>query len=121
MTNKKTPEYLFHYTNKTAKQAIDKSGYIKKSTDTQRDAILGQGVYLTSMTPNNSSQSVLKNNYDGAAGKYPDNTQRHIRIATNSLDQSKLKRLPKGRDVWVYGDNINVKDSVPYDSNKVYK
>ncbi|KAH3869666.1 hypothetical protein DPMN_032836 [Dreissena polymorpha] len=44
---------------------IKKSGYIKQSADTKRDARGGVGTYLTKLGPKESRETIAKNNYDG--------------------------------------------------------
>ena len=42
---------LYHYTNEKAARSIQRSGILKQSTDSERDAAFGNGVYLTSIRP----------------------------------------------------------------------
>lgn len=54
--------YYYHYTNRKGLDGIRSSKYIKPSTR-QGDMMLGQGVYITDLSPNNSKEMILKNNY----------------------------------------------------------
>lgn len=56
------PNYYYHYTDKAGFDAIRGSKYIKSSTR-QGDMALGRGVYITDLSPQNSKDVILKNNY----------------------------------------------------------
>lgn len=60
----KKPIKLYHYTDKQGKDAILQSRYIRMSDIRAGDAVLGNGVYLTSMSPfDHSKSSIAKNNW----------------------------------------------------------
>ena len=55
---------VYHYSNSAGMSGIKNSGCIRQSTDIEYDAILGAGVYLTTMSPNSySKEQIAKNNY----------------------------------------------------------
>ena len=55
---------LYHYTTTEGKDGIKRDKVIYQSTDTIKDCLLGEGVYLTSLNPNrNSKETIAKNNY----------------------------------------------------------
>lgn len=82
------------------------------STGEGTGAIDGKGVYLTSMTPNNSARDVLLNNYDQHIG-FEGRTAKHIRIETAILDRNLLKKSAFPHDAYVYRAPI-VGNIVPY-------
>jgi len=57
---------LYHYTSKENADLIKKSGFMQKSVVTEnKDAILGEGVYFTSMAPGEKSRfAIVQNNWD---------------------------------------------------------
>lgn len=57
----------YHYTTPQAAEEIRRTGVIKKSSKKakRRDAVYGDGVYLTQMNPTASRQWIALNNYDG--------------------------------------------------------
>ena len=55
---------LYHYTTKSSLNGIKADKVIYQSTRKQRDAVLGPGVYLTSLNPNDhSKKSIAANNW----------------------------------------------------------
>ena len=55
---------LYHYTSAGGIDGIRTTGVIRQSTDHIRDAMLGAGVYFTSMDPNRySKEQIAQNNY----------------------------------------------------------
>ena len=55
---------LYHYTTEDAAKSIKDSKVIYKSTRSRRDAIHGDGVYLTSISPDKSKSVIIRNNWD---------------------------------------------------------
>ena len=49
---------MYHYTNKEGADGIKASKRIKKSRRKIRDAYFGDGVYFTSLTPDNSTEDL---------------------------------------------------------------
>lgn len=96
---------LYHYTDTEGKNAIENSGYIKKSQRSAHrdDAQYGTGVYLTSLGPETLTSRLLKNNYDG------NRTPRHMLARTewyfefdtseNELDG--VEEVGSDRDIWI--------------------
>ena len=55
---------LYHYTRKDGKDGIVEGGVIYQSTDHIKDCLLGEGVYLTSLSPSkHTKEEIAKNNY----------------------------------------------------------
>ena len=55
---------LYHYTTEEGMKGITDSGYIKQSTNTVTDAMLGMGVYLTTKSPDrHTKRQIAMNNY----------------------------------------------------------
>ena len=55
--------FLYYYTNEQGLNGIKATGIIYPSTDTKKDAVLGQGVYLTDRAPNTGKPGIVTNNY----------------------------------------------------------
>ena len=55
---------LYHYTTKDGKDGIAQGRVIYQSTDQIKDCLLGEGVYLTSLSPrSHSKEDIARNNY----------------------------------------------------------
>jgi hypothetical protein len=89
-------QYVYHYTDKEGIKGILESGKIRPSVDTQRDAMMGKGVYLTSKDPSTSTKDLLDNNYDSAA-KNPEKVDHYIKF--NERDVGKVQKYDGERDV----------------------
>jgi hypothetical protein len=102
---------LYHYTSSKGLKGIQRDGVIRSSKDMTRDAVLGRGVYLTSLPPSTKDTALLKNNWDGSRKFYS--------TKQNNLDyclQFKKKDLPGAqkaggsRDVWMVPHDIDVRE-----------
>ena len=97
---------LYHYTSSEGCKGILSDGVIRSSTDITRDAILGKGVYLTSLPPSTGDWRLIKNNWDGKRRvllKKLDKVDYYI--VFDSEDLPGVTRAAGKRDVWM----------VPYD------
>ena len=57
---------LYHYTSQAGHEQIVRSGVIKQSQNFTRDCVYGDGVYLTTLNPEDfSKEDLAKNNYGG--------------------------------------------------------
>ena len=54
---------MYHYTNESGKKGILKDGFIRISQSKERDAVLGDGVYMTELGPEYGKEKILLNNY----------------------------------------------------------
>ena len=92
---------FYHYTNKEGYKAIKKSKMIKKSKLKGADAVFGEGVYLTSLSPKNRTKGgIAENNYDG--GEKPMLEAGRVNFWFEfEIAEKKLKKAPGGRDVWL--------------------
>ena len=89
--------YFYHYSTSENIQKIVQSGHIRPSTCTTTDALLGQGVYLTSKPPQSSDTTLTQNNY--AAGTHDPRVESYIRIPQDQLPNAYCQRT--GRNVCV--------------------
>jgi hypothetical protein len=105
---------LYHYTSYKGIRGIQRDGVIWSSEDITRDAVLGRGVYLTSLPPETRDKYLLKNNWDGS--------RRFYSTKEPNLDyciEIKRKYLPcarkssGSRDIWMVPHNIDLCDA-PY-------
>ena len=60
-------EFFFHYTSKQAATGIVLEGKSRPSLAANGDAVHGDGVYLTTIEPKYGLQTIMNNNWDGAA------------------------------------------------------
>ncbi|PNF29924.1 hypothetical protein B7P43_G07270 [Cryptotermes secundus] len=108
--------YLYHYTSSDGYAGILVDGVIRRSTDTNRDAVLGKGVYLTALPPWTDDMKLLKNNWDGSSERRLleklDNLDYYIRF--DSRDLPNVKRAPGKRDIWMVSYDI-VLEEVPHE------
>ncbi|XP_046344559.1 uncharacterized protein LOC124125320 [Haliotis rufescens] len=112
-----TPGYatvFYHYTDEAGADAIEKSGYIRQSTN-PRYAHFGKGVYGTGMGPASGKAAIAKNNYQGG---WEANLRRgRVDYAFRfDLPSYKVNRVSKDRDILLYKGDLILKDN-PY---KVY-
>ncbi|XP_071115205.1 uncharacterized protein [Haliotis cracherodii] len=112
-----TPGYaifFYHYTDKAGVDAIEKSGYIRQSTN-PKYAHFGNGVYGTGMSPALGKAAIAKNNYQGG---WEANLRRgRVDYAFRfDLPSNKVNRVSKDRDILLYKGDLILKDN-PY---KVY-
>ncbi len=98
-------QYLYHYTNEDGKDGIIEDKIIAPSNPIVRDAYFGKGVYFTSLSPNNSTNKIMINNWDGVRGK-KEYTEWYIRVNTNEI--AKLHKVTTGgrRDVYMTLDAV---------------
>ena len=98
--NTSSPKYLYHYTEASSLSQIRESSWLAPSTSAS-DMSLGEGVYFTAKPPRASSETLLRNNYDGAAdGVRPSRVESYVRVDADRVGaESGRDRL--GRDVWV--------------------
>jgi hypothetical protein len=106
---------LYHYTTAEGCEGILSDGFIRSSSDTARDAVLGKGVYLTSLPPHTGDWKLIKNNWDGKRSALL-NKLDHLDyyVAFDSKDLPGVVRERSKRDVWMVPYDIDL-DDVPCD------
>lgn len=104
---------LYHYTSEQSHARIVASGRIKMSQNFQKDCVYGDGVYLTTLNPEDFDKTELaKNNYGGAWRK---------RLADGRLDYYVEIEIPYsnlnlqrceagGRDVYLYVTDLDLSE-----------
>jgi hypothetical protein len=105
--------FLYHYTSAEGCKGILSDGIIRSSADTTRDAVLGRGVYLTSLPPSTDDWRLIKNNWDGkrrALLKKLDKVDYYI--VFDSKDLPRVTRAAGKRDVWMVPYDIDL-DELP--------
>lgn len=86
-------------------KAILSSGYIKASTNSQRDAAFGAGLYFTQFGPDTITRDLIKNNWNDGT---PIITSRNISAETKFFIRIPTKYIPgvvrvgDDRDAWFY-------------------
>merc|ERR1711872_639001 len=99
---------LYHYTDKAGYDAIRKTKKILKSSVGKGDAVMGSGVYLTSLSPQGRSKIVIaKNNYDGNQYLFANQQNSDGKVDywfEFDIPESKLSKYPGKRDIWLYKD-----------------
>jgi hypothetical protein len=109
-----TMPYLYHYTSSEGIEGIRSDGVIRSSTNTTIDAIMGKGVYLTSLDPSTKVDDLLHNNWDDGRKIYEirlKDLEYFIRF--NSDDLPKARRSPDSRNIWLVPHDI-VLNEVPH-------
>ena len=100
------PQYLYHYTNESGKKGILKDGFIRISQSKERDAVLGDGVYMTELGPEYGKERILLNNY-GKNAIPKDKADYYFKLFTDQLKGVQCK-LVDGRIVWRFPQNIRI-------------
>ena len=110
--------YLYHYTSKKGLKGIEKDGAIRSSEDTTRDAVMGKGVYLTSLPPSTKDKHLLKNNWDSSKEFYS-SKQNNLAycIEFKKKDLYCAQKSEDSRDVYIVPHDVDLEE-VPC---RVYK
>ena len=113
LQNTSSPKYLYHYTDSSSLDAIERSGKLKRSSG-PGDCALGEGVYFTAKPPRSSSSSLLANNYDGAAPHTSSSrVESYVRVDASKVDYTSGRdRL--GRDVFVVPGDVKLRKAGAY-------
>jgi hypothetical protein len=97
---------LYHYTSAEGCLGILMDGVIRSSTDTARDAVLGRGVYLTSLPPSTDDWRLIKNNWVGKRSAVLNKLDKvDYYIVFDHTNLPGVRKAASKRDVWM----------VPYD------
>lgn len=111
---------LYHYTSADGCSGILSQGIIRSSKDTTRDAVLGTGVYLTSLPPTTDDWRLLKNNWDGSGTRLAETLLLNkldcldFYIGISSAHLPRAKKAPGKRDIWMVPHDINL-NYVPHE------
>jgi hypothetical protein len=110
--------HLYHYTSEEGLRGIQRDGVIRSSSDTTRDAILGEGVYLTTLSPATEDTALVKNNWDGNK-QFQSSKQENVShcIQFSKKDLPSAQKSGGSRDVWVVPHAIDLKN-VPHSVHK---
>ena len=104
---------LYHYTSARGCQGILRDGVIRSSTDTVRDAVMGKGVYLTSLPPSTDDWRLIRNNWDGRRGTLLNMLYKtDYYIVFDSRDLPGVVRGSGDRNEWLVPYDIHL-DEVP--------
>jgi hypothetical protein len=104
---------LYHYTSAEGCKGILSDGVIRSSTDTTRDAVLGRGVYLTSLPPSTGDWRLIRNNWDGKRRVLLSKLNKvDCYIVFDSKDLPGVTRAAGKRDVWMVPYDIDL-DELP--------
>jgi hypothetical protein len=107
---------LYHYTSSEGCAGILQNGVIRSSTDVTRDALLGNGVYLTALPPWTRDKKLIKNNWDGRSERVflnkLDNLNYYIEF--NSIHLPGVKKARGKRDIWMVPYDI-ILEEVPHE------
>jgi hypothetical protein len=107
---------LYHYTSSEGCAGILQDGVIRSSTNTTRDAVLGKGVYLTSLPPWTKDKKLINNNWDGRTERLFLNKLDKLNyyIEFNSKNLPDVKKAPGKRDIWMVPYDI-ILEEVPHE------
>ena len=105
-------QFLYHYTNeRDFKNILDEK--ILRMSPSGPNGRYGTGVYLTSLTPDNGTDKIKKNNYDGLYKKplYANKTEEcYLKFYKKDLDDVQCIQTKGDRDVWLYSREINLRN-----------
>ena len=98
---------LYHYTNQRGYENIKKSGIIRQSQNFEKDCVYGDGVYLTTLNPEDfSKEDLAKNNYGGGWRRRMSDGRLdyyiEIEISYSDLKLERCKTSDDWRDVYLY-------------------
>jgi len=104
---------LYHYTSEQGHKNIVTSGVIRQSQNFTRDCVYGNGVYLTTLNPEDFSKADLaKNNYGGGWRKRLSDGRLdyyiEIEIPFSDLKLEKCKTSDTDRDVYLYSGDLDL-------------
>jgi hypothetical protein len=106
---------LYYYTSAEGRKGIESEGIIGRSADTNRDAVLGPGVYLTSLPPSTDDWTLIENNWVAKRRKFLRRMNDvDYYIVFDSTDLPGVTRAAVRRDVWVVPYDIDVEE-VPFE------
>jgi hypothetical protein len=104
---------LHLYTTADGCKGILNDGCINRSADTTRDAVLGRGVYLTSLPPTTRDWELIKNDWDGNLWAMLDKLDKaDYYIVFGSEDLPDVMKAPGKRNIWMVTYDIYL-DEVP--------
>ena len=101
-----TEEFFFHYTTEEAAIQIVLDGEIEASLGADGDAVHGEGVYLTTLEPKYGLQTIMKNNWGGAAADRA-KVDAYFEIL---LPSREITRAKDKRDIQVYKGTLKLSD-----------
>ena len=106
---------LYHYTSQTGHDHIVKSGLIKQSQNFTKDCVYGDGVYLTTLNPEDFSKADLaRNNYGGLWQKRLSDGRLdyyvEIEIPFSELRLTRCQTQDESRDVYLYTGDLELKE-----------
>ncbi|TRY79137.1 hypothetical protein TCAL_09045 [Tigriopus californicus] len=108
MSSKKNGTF-YHYTDNNGGEKIMASGSINSSIKSQggRDAVLGNGVYLTSIAPKKRTEHIAANNWsNGKSRAIKDGKlDNAVKVKLTDTAMKNLTRDTGGRDVHLYRSN----------------
>jgi len=100
---------LYHYTSDKGHARISSTGVIKQSQNFERDCVYGDGVYLTTLNPEDFDKAELaKNNYGGAWRKKlaDGRLDYYIEIEIPFSDLNLERCDADDRDVYLYSGDL---------------
>ncbi|XP_057311381.1 uncharacterized protein LOC130649168 [Hydractinia symbiolongicarpus] len=103
---------LYHYTTKEGAEGILESGCLKKSEKAVKDAVLGDGVYFTSIAPRSvTKQKIAQNNWDVGTSSAMQLVKDgkldfYIKIKFKKNDPKLEDVSHLSRDIWLYRDDV---------------
>jgi len=104
---------LYHYTSQGGHDHIVKSKFIKQSQNFTKDCVYGDGVYLTTLNPEDfSKKDLAKNNYGGLWEKRLSDGRLdcyvEIEIPFSDLKLERCRTQDDSRDVYLYSGDLDL-------------
>ena len=114
---------LYHYTSQAGHEQIVRSGVIKQSQNFTRDCVYGDGVYLTTLNPEDfSKEDLAKNNYGGGWRKRLSDGRLdyyvEIEIPFSDLKLERCRTGDEARDVYLYAGDLRL-DTFSWQSGRI--
>ena len=106
------PWHLFHYTSEEREKIIRREGVIRRSWTSDRDAMFGEGVYLTQMNPDEFEKDEIAKNNWGPSGykksRREGKADAHIRLEIPVNDRN-ISKCPSGeRNIFLYSGDMEI-------------
>ncbi|CAG7717035.1 unnamed protein product [Allacma fusca] len=100
---------IYHYTTTSNAIKIENSGVIYQSKSPTKNAAYGKGVYLTSLSPSNKTDTIALNNHTstqlGEQQRKKNAKKAEVAFEFDSEEIGATQiRSTRGRDIWVVHD-----------------
>ncbi|XP_076456244.1 uncharacterized protein LOC143290565 [Babylonia areolata] len=99
-------QVVYHYTSAESVDRIIRSGRIRESPLSDKDAFYGAGVYLTTMSPEVGRMRIAHNNWGRFGSEMEDMGKVDRAIQLWIPQRNLVQAQSKGRDIWVHRGDV---------------